>query len=439
MPKQKAPRLADTEFWKTKGKELLLAKRSVDKETVRVDSDHRIRVACECCGRTMNRKLRRWYEGDTRCWQCEAERIKERETEEKAKREAEAKRNFAKGTLWGDLPWQVILMWDWSKNDVAPWEVRKHSRQFVHLVCPKCGYEFECETRLLTKHFATTGRRRKAQEICECCAGKILVRGVNDLATTHPIHAAHWHPTKNGDLTPQDVTAKYRGNVWWVYDDGLEGDGNLYEKIVGGKGFKRCGTNCKGRGVAPVSETHPYLVPQWDIAKNDGLSPDEFTYGSSQIILWACPECGYEWSAQIKSRTLCGTGCPKCALKGTSKGEGLVTGALDHLGLCYKVEKRFDSCRYKAPLPFDFAILDEETSKVLLLIEYQGRQHEDAIEIWGGEEGLAYRKKCDQIKREWCLANGVPLLEIWHTDDTYQAVLSAICRKITMLIGGIAA
>jgi predicted Zn-ribbon and HTH transcriptional regulator len=387
----------------------------------------------------MSRRLNKWCAGATICQDCLTERREKQKAEEAAKREAEAERSFAKGTLWGDLPWQVILMWDWSKNDVAPWEVRKHSRQFVHLVCPKCGYEFECETRLLTKHFATTGRRRKAQEICECCAGKILVRGVNDLATTHPIYADHWHPTKNGSLTPQDITAKYEGSIWWLYDDGSVGKSNLRTKIKDGNGFMHSGANCEERVSVPVSITHPHLVPQWDIAKNGSLSPDDFTYGSRQMILWTCPDCGYEWKAAIKTRAIIGSGCPKCALKGASKGEDLVTAALDHLGLYYKVEKRFDSCRYKAPLPFDFAILDEETSKVLLLIEYQGRQHEDAIEIWGGEEGLAYRKKCDQIKREWCLANGVPLLEIWHTDDTYQAVLSAICRKITSLIGGIAA
>ena len=34
-----------------------------------------------------------------------------------------------------------------------------------------------------------------------------LIRGVNDLATTHPKLAVEWHPTKNGELKPSDVSA----------------------------------------------------------------------------------------------------------------------------------------------------------------------------------------------------------------------------------------
>lgn len=49
--------------------------------------------------------------------------------------------------------------------------------------------------------------------------------GVNDLATTYPSLAAEWHPTKNGKLRPDMVTAGSHKKVWWIisYDDPITG------------------------------------------------------------------------------------------------------------------------------------------------------------------------------------------------------------------------
>ena len=48
-----------------------------------------------------------------------------------------------------------------------------------------------------------------------------LERGVNDLATLYPELAKEWHPTKNGNLKPCDVTKGKVKKVWWLlpYDD----------------------------------------------------------------------------------------------------------------------------------------------------------------------------------------------------------------------------
>jgi len=46
------------------------------------------------------------------------------------------------------------------------------------------------------------------------CSNKRIVKS-NCLATTHPDIAEQWHPTKNGNLTPNDVVAGTRANVWW--------------------------------------------------------------------------------------------------------------------------------------------------------------------------------------------------------------------------------
>ena len=48
---------------------------------------------------------------------------------------------------------------------------------------------------------------------CPVCANRKILPGFNDFATTHPALAAEWHPTKNGDLTPQKISYGYDKKV----------------------------------------------------------------------------------------------------------------------------------------------------------------------------------------------------------------------------------
>lgn len=57
--------------------------------------------------------------------------------------------------------------------------------------------------------------------------------------------------------------------------------------------------------------------------------------------------------------------------------------------------------------------LDIYIPSINLGIEYQGEQHYQAIERFGGVEGLEFRRKMDSIKRRKCLQNRVILIE-WY-------------------------
>ena len=57
---------------------------------------------------------------------------------------------------------------------------------------------------------------------CPVCSGRTVWQGFNDMATTHPDIAAEWHPTKNGNLSPQDFIAGTNKKFWWVCDLGHE-------------------------------------------------------------------------------------------------------------------------------------------------------------------------------------------------------------------------
>ena len=94
----------------------------------------------------------------------------------------------------------------WSpKNKEQMSEVSAGSGLKPIWVCDK-GHEWEAAIYSVAKN----GRR------CPYCAGRYPIPGETDLATLRPDLTAQWHPTKNGDLTPTQVTPKSNIKAWWV-------------------------------------------------------------------------------------------------------------------------------------------------------------------------------------------------------------------------------
>jgi hypothetical protein len=62
-----------------------------------------------------------------------------------------------------------------------------------------------------------------------------------------------------------------------------------------------------------------------------------------------------------------------------------------------------------------------------LAIEYQGIQHYEPIDLFGGPEGLARREELDQRKRAACRQAGVRLIE-WRYDEPLNE--PAVLRRI---------
>ena len=65
-----------------------------------------------------------------------------------------------------------------------------------------------------------------------------------NLAVLYPEIAEQWHPTKNGDLTPNDVTPGSHKKIWWICNEGHEWDaavsGRVGSKNRKGQGCPKC-------------------------------------------------------------------------------------------------------------------------------------------------------------------------------------------------------
>ena len=62
----------------------------------------------------------------------------------------------------------------------------------------------------------------------------------------------------------------------------------------------------------------------------------------------------------------------------------------------------------RCPLRFDFAIIKDES--IIGLIEYNGDQHYHVVDHFGGEEGYKMTVLRDEMKKEYCSKNHIPLL-----------------------------
>ncbi|WP_338777478.1 zinc-ribbon domain-containing protein [Metabacillus sp. FJAT-52054] len=161
--------------------------------------------------------------------------------------------------------------------------------------------------------YDATVYNRKAGKGCPYCSGQKVCKD-NCLATVNPVLAAQWHETKNGTLTPYDVTAgSSRKKVWWVCTKGHE-----YQAVVGsrnrGTGCQICNNKLKGRRKVRddnrLSLLYPILVEEWHPTKNKELQPEDVSYGSDKIVWWMCKR-GHEFKSPISQRTR-GNECAKC-------------------------------------------------------------------------------------------------------------------------------
>jgi hypothetical protein len=82
----------------------------------------------------------------------------------------------------------------------------------------------------------------------------------------------------------------------------------------------------------------------------------------------------------------------------------------------YKHQYVFKDCKNIRPLPFDFAIFNDQ-SEIILLIELQGQQHYYPFTFNKEDKetkimNLKERQRLDDVKRKYCEENRYELLEI---------------------------
>lgn len=108
-------------------------------------------------------------------------------------------------------------------------------------------------------------------------------------------------------------------------------------------------------------------------------------------------------------------------IQSESKGVVKISEILSDKNIKYIREYKFEDCRNINYLRFDFYLTDYN-----ILIEYDGRQHFESIDLWGGDSEFEKRKINDGIKNDYCKKNGIPLLRISHLEDVDSKLIKFI-------------
>ena len=273
---------------------------------------------------------------------------------------------------------------------------------------------------------------------CGVCDGR-QINISNCLATKNPVLASEWHLTKNGDLTPYDVSVNSGKEAWWQCKDNPKHE---WEATISNRNNTGC-PYCSGHYASEdynLLVVNPNVCEEWNYNRND-KRPDEYTPKSGKKVWWKCKECNNEWKTSIAKRNN-GSGCPEC---NKSKGEKrckeffisrkfIEINQEDYDSLLnkddniyYVSQKEYDGLVGTGGglLSYDFYL-----PKYNLLIEYQGEYHDQIILNYKGEPielaeaRLIKQKEHDKRKKEYAQGNEYNFLEIWYWDfDNIETIL----------------
>jgi len=184
-----------------------------------------------------------------------------------------------------------------------------------------------------------------------------------------------------------DITCPIHGEFWQTPNSHLDG-----------KGCPKCSGSYMD---------YNYFIEKTKLIHRDKYDYSKVEYKGTNIkVKIICPIHGEFW--QTPHNHLKGQGCPKC---NESKGEKIVNQTLTNFKLKFIREHKFDDCRYKYSLPFDFYIPKYNTC-----IEYDGEQHYKQVDRFGGIEGFESIQRNDKIKTQYCLDNNIKLIRIPYTE-----------------------
>ncbi len=276
---------------------------------------------------------------------------------------------------------------NYKKNGkLTPNDIVSGSHKKVWWICKK-GHEWP----------ATVNNRTQQKQNCPYCTGLKTCKD-NCLAVVNPELAKEWVHHKNYPSTPYNISPNNSKKVWWKCKKGHEWEARIDQR----NGKKYSCPFCSGRYATlenNLQKINPNLTKEWHPTKNLKLQPKDVTPNSGKKVWWKCFKCQHCWLTTIVHRTYDKSGCPKCI---ESRGESSIEKILNKYNIKYEKQKKFINCRYKKLLSFDFYLPDYN-----ICIEFDGRQHFESIELFGGDEYLKNIQKHDKIKNVTIIPKGL--------------------------------
>lgn len=158
------------------------------------------------------------------------------------------------------------------------------------------------------------------------------------------------------------------------------------------------------------SESQQYSKKEAEQFITDAINEEKFEileyHGFKKDALMRCKKCGFKfWRAPINAQRL-KCQCPSCDT--ITKGEAEILKVLETLDIKYIYQYRADWLGLQS--------LDFYLDELNIGIEYDGVQHFEPVETFGGEGAFEIQKTRDKIKNELCEKNNIKLIRIPYWD-----------------------
>ena len=314
----------------------------------------------------------------------------------------------------------IASEWDYTRNgSLKPTDVTFGSGKRVWWI-GKCGHSWDDRI----------DHRTSMNCKCPYCAGQRVLIGFNDLNTKYPDIAKEWHPTKNGDLTPNDVLGGSDRLVWWLGSCGHSYETSLYRRTAKKSGCPYCGHMKVLIGFNDLQTLYPEVSNEWHPTKNGALKPCDFMAQSNKKVWWIC-KYGHEWKSQISSRTSGGSRCPLCSGNGTSLPE---QGIAFYLEQVCKIEQRTK----KAGMEVDVFLPEYNIG-----IEYDGKfyhsQGSRHKEIKKDEMLMKFGVRILRIKESktnsFTDGNIIYYIADKYMGSGYESAIQELCKELYKITG----
>jgi Zn ribbon nucleic-acid-binding protein len=184
---------------------------------------------------------------------------------------------------------------------------------------------------------------------------------------------------------------------------------NNYEWLALPKSFLR-GCRCPKCYGTHKKTTEEFKQEVFEKEGNEYIVLGEYVNAHTKIELHHS-KCNNSYMVQ-PCDFITGYRCPYC---NDSKGEKAILDYLRRNDINFKAEYKIAECREINPLPFDYAVFDNDNN-LKLLIEYQGEQHYHYKKLFHRNiDGFVDRILYDSTKRAYCEYEHIDLLEIPYT------------------------